>query len=388
MKSSITPNQIKQNNRKLIYQYIYQNKKVSQQDISYNLRLSRPTVTSNIAALENEGLIEKNGQIDTEYVGRKAIAYSIVSNFRISLGVEILKKEIKIIAVDLNGKKIDRTAFELAYENEESYIRTVCMKILEFKDSLNISDEQILGIGFAMQALITPDKKKVLYGKILNCTGLSIDAFAKYLPYPCSFVHDAESAAVSEMWVSPELTDAFYLSISKHLGAAIISNGKILDGKHGHSATIEHITMEPDGAVCYCGKKGCMETLCSLNALLDENEPLEDFFSHLRQNESDYVTRWKKFLINLAKSINNLHLVYDTDFILGGYIAPFLINADLDFIHRQIADMTPFPEYTDFILISKMPKHNISIGAAMPYIQEFLNALTTTIPQSGISNLC
>lgn len=388
MKSSITPNQIKQNNRKLIYQYIYQNKKVSQQDISYNLRLSRPTVTSNIAALENEGLIEKNGQIDTEYVGRKAIAYSIVSNFRISLGVEILKKEIKIIAVDLNGKKIDRTAFELAYENEESYIRTVCMKILEFKDSLNISDEQILGIGFAMQALITPDKKKVLYGKILNCTGLSIDAFAKYLPYPCSFVHDAESAAVSEMWVSPELTDAFYLSISKHLGAAIISNGKILDGKHGHSATIEHITMEPDGAVCYCGKKGCMETLCSLNALLDENEPLEDFFSHLRQNESDYVTRWKKFLINLAKSINNLHLVYDTDFILGGYIAPFLINADLDFIHRQIADMTPFPKYTDFILISKMPKHNISIGAAMPYIQEFLNALTTTIPQSGISNLC
>lgn len=388
MKSSITPNQIKQNNRKLIYQYIYQNKKVSQQDISYNLRLSRPTVTSNIAALENEGLIEKNGQIDTEYVGRKAIAYSIVSNFRISLGVEILKKEIKIIAVDLNGKKIDRTAFELAYENEESYIRTVCMKILEFKDSLNISDEQILGIGFAMQALITPDKKKVLYGKILNCTGLSIDAFAKYLPYPCSFVHDAESAAVSEMWVSPELTDAFYLSISKHLGAAIISNGKILDGKHGHSATIEHITMEPDGAVCYCGKKGCMETLCSLNALLDENEPLEDFFSHLRQNESDYVTRWKNFLINLAKSINNLHLVYDTDFILGGYIAPFLINADLDFIHRQIADMAPFPEYTDFILISKMPKHNISIGAAMPYIQEFLNALTTTIPQSGISNLC
>lgn len=388
MKSSITPNQIKQNNRKLIYQYIYQNKKVSQQDISYNLRLSRPTVTSNIAALENEGLIEKNGQIDTEYVGRKAIAYSIVSNFRISLGVEILKKEIKIIAVDLNGKKIDRTAFELAYENEESYIRTVCMKILEFKDSLNISDEQILGIGFAMQALFTPDKKKVLYGKILNCTGLSIDAFAKYLPYPCSFVHDAESAAVSEMWVSPELTDAFYLSISKHLGAAIISNGKILDGKHGHSATIEHITMEPDGAVCYCGKKGCMETLCSLNALLDENEPLEDFFSHLRQNESDYVTRWKNFLINLAKSINNLHLVYDTDFILGGYIAPFLINADLDFIHRQIADMAPFPEYTDFILISKMPKHNISIGAAMPYIQEFLNALTTTIPQSGISNLC
>lgn len=372
MKSSITPNQIKQTNRKLIYQYIYLNRSVSQQDISYDLRLSRPTVTSNIAALEKEGLIEKSGQIDTEYVGRKAAAYSIVADFRVSLGVEILQKEIKVIAVNLNGEKIDRMVFEIVYKNDDFYIQTVCSKILEFKEGLGISEEQILGVGFAMQALISPDKKKVIYGKILDCTGLSIEAFAKYLPYPCSFVHDAESAAVSEMWVSPELTDAFYISISKHLGAALISNGKILEGKHGHSAIIEHITLEPDGDICYCGKRGCMETLCSLEALLTEDETLEDFFGHLHQNEADYTLRWNKFLIYLARSINTLHLVYDTDFILGGYIAPFLTDTDLDFIHRHIAEMTPLPEDADFILISKMPKHNISIGAALPYIQEFL----------------
>lgn len=374
MKSSITPNQIKQNNRKLIYQYIYQKKKVSQQDISYDLRLSRPTVTSNITALENEGLIHKDGQIDTEYVGRKAAAYSIVSDFRVSLGVEILKTEIKIIAVDLNGEKIDRMTFDIAYANEETYIQSVCHKILEFKNSLSISDEQILGIGFAMQALISPDKKTILYGKILGCTGLSIDSFVKYLPYPCSFIHDAESAAISEMWVSPTLKDAFYISISKHLGAAIIRDGKILEGKHGHSSTIEHITMEPQGCVCYCGKQGCMETLCSLEALLLNGETLEEFFLHLNQDDSAYRSRWNTFLRNLAKSINMLHLIYDTDFILGGYIAPYITEKDLDFLYEEIADMTPFPEVNDFILISKMPKHNITIGAALPYIQDFLSS--------------
>ena len=98
MKKSITPNQIKQNNRSLIYHYIYKNEKVSQQDISYDLRLSRPTVTANLNAMEQEGLICKNGQIDTEFVGRKASAYSIVANHRISIGVEILRKEVKMIA--------------------------------------------------------------------------------------------------------------------------------------------------------------------------------------------------------------------------------------------------------------------------------------------------
>ena len=52
MKNSITPGQISQNNRKLIYQYIYQNGPVSQQDIAYDLRLSRPTITAKIAELE------------------------------------------------------------------------------------------------------------------------------------------------------------------------------------------------------------------------------------------------------------------------------------------------------------------------------------------------
>ena len=94
MKKSITPNQIKENNRNLIYQYIYRNPRVSQQDISYELHLSRPTVTTNLSSLEEDGLITKNGQIDTEYVGRKAAAYTIVSDYRVGIGVEILKKEV------------------------------------------------------------------------------------------------------------------------------------------------------------------------------------------------------------------------------------------------------------------------------------------------------
>lgn len=376
MKRSITPNQIKQNNRNLIYHYIYKNRKVSQQDISYDLRLSRPTVTANLTAMETDGLIQKCGSIDTEFVGRKAAAYSVIPDYRISIGVEILKKEIKIIAVDLYGEKIRRIAHDIAYEYKDAYFKTVCDKILEFKHMLHITDKQLLGIGFAMQGLVSPDRQTVLYGEILSCTGLPIGVFTRHLSYPCSFIHDADSAAIAELWVSPELSDAFYLSISKHLGAAIISKGQILTGKHGHNSTIEHIQMKPDGALCYCGKRGCMETLCSLNALLSENESLDDFFAEVRRNDTSAQNRWTAFLTELAKAINLLHLIYDTDFILGGYLAPYLCEEDIAFLHEQIRQLTPFAEESDFLLISKMPKHNITIGAALPYIQNFLNTLS------------
>lgn len=373
MKKSITPNQIKENNRNLIYQYIYKQEKVSQQDIAYDLHLSRPTVTTNLAALEEDGLITKCGQISTEYVGRKASAYTIVADFRIAIGVEILKKEIKMIAIDLYGNKIARSVFAIDYLDEDDYFQQVCRRILAFRDEIKAKDEQILGVGFAMQGLVSPDRQTVIYGKILACTGLSITAFTKYLPYPCSFIHDADSAAISELWVSPELHDAFYLSLSKHLGASIITKRELLDGKHGHSSIIEHIQMEPNGKLCYCGKRGCMETLCSINALLTDGEDLDKFFEKLENKEEDAENRWQRYLHHLAKAINLLHLIYDTDFILGGYLAPYIRKKDLAFLHEEIRRMTPFPEAQDFLHISKMPKHNITIGAALPYIQAFLD---------------
>ena len=146
MAKSITPNRIKQNNRSLIYHFIYENKKVSQQDISYNLRLSRPTVTTNLTALEKEGLIQKNGQIDTEFVGRKAAAYSVNADYRISIGVEILKKEIKIIAINLYGEKLDRITHEIIYEYKEMYFKTVCNKILDFTLLLMYLTNRSLGL--------------------------------------------------------------------------------------------------------------------------------------------------------------------------------------------------------------------------------------------------
>ncbi|MCD8120616.1 MAG: ROK family transcriptional regulator [Lachnospiraceae bacterium] len=372
MPDSITPGQIRQNNQNLIYRYLYANKAVSQQDICSSLHLSRPTVTGNLADLEKKGMICKSGQVSTEYAGRKASAYSIVPDYRISVGVEILNNELKIIAVDLYGNMIDRRVYLMQYANEDAYFKNASANILSFIDSLGVSQERILGIGFALQGLISPDQNRVIYGKILNCTGLSAVAFSRYLPFPCSFIHDSESAAVSELWVSPNLNDAFYLSVGWHLGAAVIRDGKILSGRHGHNATIEHIQMRPTGAICYCGKQGCMETLCSLTALLNDGETPDFFFEKLRSGSAEHTHRWEIFLTDLAASINMLHLVHDTDFILGGYLASYLREEDLTALYRRIRQLTPFPEADDFLSISKMPQHSITIGAALPYIRDFL----------------
>ena len=372
MKRAITPGQISRTNLELIYDYIYRNGPVSQQDISYDLRLSRPTVTSKISDLETMGMIKKEGQISSDLVGRKAAAYIVVPDYRVAIGVEILEKQFKILTVDLTGSYSLRKVFPLTYANTEEYVYSVCSHINEYIKSLSLNDEQILGIGISIPGLVSADGSEVTYGRILDCTGLRLSRFQQYLAYPCRFLHDAAAAASSELWASPELSDFVYFNISIHLGASMIRNREVFFGKHGYAATIEHIQISPDGPVCYCGKRGCIEMYCSMTALLVGDDD-EKFFENLRNGDSVCRERWLQYLHHLARAINNSRLLYDTVFVLGGYLAQYLVDADIDILYDEIEKMSPFPEYRDYIQISKMPVHNITIGAALPYINEFLD---------------
>ena len=48
------------------------------------------------------------------------------------------------------------------------------------------------------------------------------------------------------------------------------------------------------------------------------------------------------------------------------------MEEDIEILYEEIRRITPFEEAYDFILISKMPSHNITIGAALPYIRRFI----------------
>jgi predicted NBD/HSP70 family sugar kinase len=373
MTSRITPKSIRKNNRKQIYDFIYTEGKVSQNDIASVLRLSRPTVATNISELEMDGLIFKDGQQDSDQIGRKAIVYSAVPDYRIAVGVELTNRHAKICAVDLYGQKIDRIVHKLKYENNDNYYRTVCDLILEFTRSLGTADNQILGVGISMQGLVSPDGDAILYGEIMKCTGLTIDTFANRLPYNCKFIHDPECAALSELWVSPELCNAIYLSLSEHLGAALILDRKVIRGKSGHSATFEHIQYDPHGKLCYCGKTGCFETVLSMRSLLDEEDE-DEFFTKVRKAGTPESEKWQSYLHILGSLIGAVHLVNDVDFILGGHLAPYFTEEDIRILYDAVRKDCPFEESDDFILISKMPSHNINIGAALPFIMYFLGS--------------
>ncbi len=367
---------LKKINRSKIYQYIYRSKLTSKLQIVQDLQMGLSTVSQNLNLLENEGLIEKNGYFDSTG-GRKANAIQIVSDFRISIGVGILKNMFHITAIDLYGNTVYTDTIPLTYSNTAAYYQQITDKVKDFIDKNQYPENKILGVSIATQGITSPDNTTVIYGNIMNNTGMRLKDFSRHLPYPCHLEHDSKSAAFLELWNHPELDSAVVLLLNRNLGGAIITNHQIHQGRSMHSGTIEHICVNPDGPLCYCGNRGCLETYCSANSLEQASGmTIKEFFPLLREKKSPQLIQiWEDYLKHLAFAMKNLNLVIDAPIIISGYLAPYFTEDDTDYLLRQINSMTPFELKEEQILVSTHGQYTPAIGAALFYVKEFIQSV-------------
>lgn len=367
---------VKKINRSKVYQYIYRKKTTSKRQIVQDLQMGLSTVSQNLNLLEQDGLIEKNGYFESTG-GRKANALQIVSDFRISIGIGILKNMFHITAVDLYGNALYTNTIPFPYSNTPDYYKQVTDKIKEFIATNQYDEEKILGVSIATQGITSPDHSTVLYGNIMNNTGMILEDFSRYLPYPCYLEHDSKSAAFLELWKHPELDSAVVFLLNRNLGGAIITNHQIHQGSSMHSGTIEHICINPDGPLCYCGNRGCLETYCSANALEQAaGMNIKDFFSLLREKKSPQLTQiWKDYLHHLAFAMKNLNLIIDAPIIISGYLAPYFLEDDIAYLTKHINVSSPFALNKEHIFVGTNGQYTPAIGAALFYVNQFIHSI-------------
>ena len=369
---------LKKINRSKIYQYIYRSKLTSKLQIVQDLQMGLSTVSQNLNLLENEGLIEKNGYFDSTG-GRKANAIQIVSDFRISIGVGILKNMFHITAIDLYGNTVYTDTIPLTYSNTAAYYQQITDKVKDFIDKNQYPENKILGVSIATQGITSPDNTTVIYGNIMNNTGMRLKDFSRHLPYPCHLEHDSKAAADLELWNHPQLDSALVFLLNPNLGGAIITGHEVHQGNHMRSGLIEHICIDPDGPKCYCGNHGCLETYCSANALkVTAGMPIKDFFNLLHQTQApNLIQIWRNYLDHLAFAIRNLNLVIDSPVIISGYLAPYFLDADMQYLLNKVNEGSLFQMTEDQLLVGNHGQYTPAIGAALYYIKEFLTPVVS-----------
>ncbi len=95
-------------------------------------------------------------------------------------------------------------------------------------------------------------------------------AFAERFGAPVMVDNNTRLAALAEAVLRPgEVRDLIYLRLSDGVGGGLVVAGRLVTGARGIAGELGHVTTDPAGVECRCGKRGCLETVASVPAILD-----------------------------------------------------------------------------------------------------------------------
>lgn len=366
--------EVKKKNRNRVFRYICKHGTVSNPDISYDMKMSLPTVTQITKELIEKGFIEETGELQSTG-GRRAKALSVAVNVKQAVGLDITKNHIGFVLTNLTGEILKYVRIFLPYAHEDAYYRRVNDELESFLEESNIDRKRILGIGISFPGIIDLDRRLITYSHILDVKMISFDSISGFFGYPCCFLNDANAGAYAEGIHSDERERFFYLSLSNTVGGAIFDHNGLVQGSHFRCGEVGHMTVIPDGKNCYCGKKGCLDAYCSAAILSGTTEgKLEKFFGLLEKKDQKAVEMWDVYTGYLAVALNNIHMLLDCDIILGGYVGSYA-EPYLSDIWNKVSERNTFTEDQQFVTSSRYKVGAAALGAAVEVIEDFVRLI-------------
>ena len=355
-----------------IYSYFLNHEEATKQDLASTLNLTLPTVNKNIDYLTDLGLIAPSGSRG-QTGGRRAITYSLCSEAKVALGLDITKHHVSCVAVDLYGKIVSFNRNWLVFEYTDSYFEEVAKLLEKFIKDSKIDHKKILGVGIGIPALVQSDNKTVFYSGIMDIREDTFSMFKKFIPYDIVMFNDAKASCFAEKWVNKNIQNAFYIMLSNNVGGAMIINGQVYSGNNFRSAEVGHITLVPNGRLCYCGQCGCVDPYLAATNLSQDD--LAGYFENLETTTDEKILdAWDKYLDYIAQTVNIVRAVLDCDVILGGYVGAYL-EPYLSDIKKRALKISTFDKDADFIKLCSYKHESIAAGAALHYVSEFIKTI-------------
>ncbi len=186
------------------------------------------------------------------------------------LGIDIGGSQLRAGMVDENGAILASRAIPTPSDMESFQP--------QFHDAIRWLLEATAlpaGVGVGCKGVIDPDTTRIelLPGALHYLEGLRLaDLVGLPMDVPVFADNDARVALAGEMvWgAARDLRNVLMITLGSGVGGAAMVDGKLLRGHSGMAGMLGHLTVEPDGARCFCGNRGCLETVFSARAIEGE----------------------------------------------------------------------------------------------------------------------
>jgi N-acetylglucosamine repressor len=239
--------------------------------IARQTHISLPVVTTLIGRLNSNASVIRVKDSQLSHVGRPPAVYRMNGESGYMLGIDLGRIYTNCVALNLAQKRVaERSRQIVLLDDDERVVDKIEEEVRGFADEANIRWKSILGIGFSIPGLVrgeTGVSETYLRFGDEPLRNILVKRFKK----PIRIEHDVKAMTWGEVWFGSARgkSNALVLDYGWGLGVGILTEGKLHYGHQGYAGEFGHIPMEPNGRLCYCGKKGCLETLSSGRAIAE-----------------------------------------------------------------------------------------------------------------------
>ena len=266
---------LRNRNRGLVLQAVACGDALSRIEIARRIGLTKMTVSNIVAEWIAEGVLAEKEVAETAAVGRNPVILEVREDAPRAVGLYLSRGAASVIVSTLTLEVTWRKSLPLAGESTETLLEKIFQLIDGALAHLGAASLPVRCMGIGVSAIGPLDATS---GTILRPT----DFFGiRQLPLagllgeryglPVVVNNDMNASALAEkLYGTGRAFDNFlYLGVTNGIGGGILSGGRLYQDNSGFVGEIGHMSIDFNGPLCSCGRRGCLEAYATMPLLLD-----------------------------------------------------------------------------------------------------------------------
>ncbi len=253
-------------------------KSCSRADIAKYLDLSRTTVSTAVARLIQLGLVQEDASLLYESPiherGRPGVPLKLRTDKWYAIGASFHTSTWFFVLTDLACNVVHSFSLKLTNMSKDTFLQVLIEGLNQMIDYCPGHLLPLLGVG--IPGLVDDRTGVILHAEDLGWHNIPLgETVLQHTGIPVAVLNRHRACALAEAKLGSHLkTDSLvYLGIDTGIIATIFLNGSLLTGVINSAGEIGHTIIDPNGRICKCGKRGCLQAMASLgaiNSIIDE----------------------------------------------------------------------------------------------------------------------
>ncbi len=347
----------------------------SRADLTALTGLNRSTVKALTAELVDAGLAVESAPVGRGGAGRPSITVEPASDRVYVLSVDLGVGHLAAVRVGLGGVVLDRRSLrqrprDFSVPRTLSRLSSLLRALLEGAPA----DGVCVGIGVGVCGVVSAEDGTVRFAPNLGWVDVPLrDLVREVLDtrLPVDLGNDGDVGALAEhlRGAGRGVSDMVFVAGEVGVGGGVIVGGRPFRGARGYAGEVGHMSVDPRGRVCRCGRRGCWETEISDQAvMLATKAPAGASLEHVL---AAYTTgeRWaqpgvRRVGRSLGAGVANLVNIFNPEVIVFGGVVRHIFSATEPLVREALAGALAAPREGVRLTVAGLEDDSVLIGAA------------------------